>query len=182
MASKTLFSICIIFSSYIHQAFSSDSNDLDQLLGGLKQISALHDAQCMQKLIPCKTAMNSSTIINPSPTCCIPLNEILTNNTECLCSFINNPKLLASMNVTKDDLLKLPDSCGLKADISICDKESSSSPSPTSADLTPTVPADKAPPAEDSKSSTKMVTPYESIHFCVPGFVTLWTALVFSAY
>ncbi|XP_019457937.1 PREDICTED: lipid transfer-like protein VAS isoform X2 [Lupinus angustifolius] len=174
MASKTLFSICIIFSSYIHQAFSSDSNDLDQLLGGLKQISALHDAQCMQKLIPCKTAMNSSTIINPSPTCCIPLNEILTNNTECLCSFINNPKLLASMNVTKDDLLKLPDSCGLKADISICDKESSSSPSPTS--------ADKAPPAEDSKSSTKMVTPYESIHFCVPGFVTLWTALVFSAY
>ncbi|CAL0322276.1 unnamed protein product [Lupinus luteus] len=180
MASKTLLSFCIIFSSYIHQPFSSDSNDLDQLLGGLKQISALHDAQCMQKLIPCKTALNSSTINNPSPTCCIPLNEILTNDTECLCSFINNPNLLESMNVTKDDLLKLPDSCGLKADISICDKVASSPPSSTSAD--PTVPADKAPPAEDSKSSTKMVTPYEIVHFCVPGFVALFTALVFSAY
>ncbi|KAE9600221.1 putative bifunctional inhibitor/plant lipid transfer protein/seed storage helical [Lupinus albus] len=179
MASKTLFSICIIFSSYIHQAFSSDSNDLDQLLGGLKQISALHDAQCMQKLIPCKTALNSSTIIKPSSTCCIPLNEILTNDTECLCSFINNPKLLLSMNVTKDDLLKLPESCGLKADISVCDKGASSPPSPTPADLTP---ADKAPSAEDSKSSTKMVIPYEIVQFCVPGFVAVLTALVFSAY
>lgn len=42
--------------------------------------------------------------------------------------------------------------------------------------------ADEAPPAEDSTSSTKMITPYGIIHFGVPGFVAFLTALVFSAY
>ncbi|CAL0332583.1 unnamed protein product [Lupinus luteus] len=169
MVSNTLISFCIIFfSSFIHSGFSSDPT-LDQLLGGLGDISALQDAQCMQKLLPCKTVLNSSTINNPSPTCCNPLNEILTNDTECICSFINNPQLLASMNIAKDDLMKLPDACDLDADISICDNDS-----------TTTVPVD-AHPAEDSKASTKMITSYGIVHFGGPGFVALFAALLFSA-
>ncbi|OIW20146.1 hypothetical protein TanjilG_02126 [Lupinus angustifolius] len=181
MVSNTLISFCIIFSSFIHSGFSSDPS-LDQLLGGLGDISALQDAQCMQKLLPCKTALSSSTISNPSRACCNPLNEILTNDTECICSFINNPQLLVSMNINKDDLLKLPDACGLDADISMCDNVTSTPPSTPSADLTTTVPVDDAPPAEESKASTKVITHYGIVHFGGPGFVALLTALIFSAY
>ncbi|KAE9586085.1 hypothetical protein Lal_00010185 [Lupinus albus] len=177
MVFNTLISFCIIFSSlFIHPGFSSDSS-LDQLLGGLGDLSALQDAQCMQKLLPCKTVLNSSTINNPSPACCNPLNEILTNDTACICSFINNPQLLVSMNIAKDDLLKLPDACGLDADISMCDNVTSTPPSTPIADSTNTVPVENAPPAEDSKGSTKMIT-----QFGGPGFVALFTALIFSAY
>lgn len=197
MVSKALLSsFCvIILSSLIHPGFSSGSSndDLDQLLGGLAHIAAIQDTQCMHKLLPCQEILSSPnpTANNPPPAaCCAPLNDMIKNETKCICNFINNPKLLASMNVAKDDLLKLPRSCGLKVNISSCEDNntaSSSPPSPSSplpADLASLIPKAEAPAptAKASTSSTKMITPYGITHFGVPGFVAVLTALVFSTF
>ena len=115
MASKALLSFFLIFSSCVHQGFS---DGLDQLLGGLGNFGAIREAQCMQKLLPCKPYLKSPT--NIPPACCAPLSQMVTNDTECLCSFFNNQEWIASMNISKDDMLKLPNACRLAVDVSKC--------------------------------------------------------------
>lgn len=95
----------------------SGSVDLDQILPGLGQ-NAIANAQCMHQLLPCQPFLKAPN--DPPPTCCDPLKEMVTNSSDCLCQFINNPTMILSLEVSKDDIMKLPKACGIKVDISKC--------------------------------------------------------------
>jgi len=96
---------------------SGGSVDLDQILPGLGQ-NAVANAQCMQQLLPCQPFLKAPN--DPPPTCCDPLKEMVTNSSDCLCQFINNPTMVLSLEVSKDDIMKLPKACGIKFNISKC--------------------------------------------------------------
>ena len=72
---------------------------------------------CMQKLMPCQPFMHSPS---PPATCCAPLKEMITQESQCLCKAFNNPELLKSVNLTVDEALALPKACGIDADVSVC--------------------------------------------------------------
>ncbi|KAL9324427.1 hypothetical protein ACSQ67_009284 [Phaseolus vulgaris] len=171
--------MAIFFSSYLHVGFCQTS--LEQLLPGLSQGNILQDAQCMQKLLPCQSYMKSQT--SPPPdTCCAPLKEMHDNKSQCVCSFVNNPSLLRSIGSSKDDLLKLPNACGIDADFSACNSTGGSQDEGSSS---PAAEGEGSVPDEDiseSTSSTKIITPYGISSFGVPGFAALLSALVFSSY
>ncbi|XP_027357350.1 lipid transfer-like protein VAS [Abrus precatorius] len=184
MASKTLFSFFLImFSSYLHIGLCDNPpTNLDQLLPGLGQISVLQDAQCMQKMLPCQAYLSAPN--NPPQTCCDPLKEMYDNKTDCLCSFLNNPQVLQSFKITKEDALKLPQACGITVDASLCSTGSTgaTSQSPQPSEGEDVASADESSKEEESTSSTKMITAYGIVYFGVPGFVALLSALVFSTY
>lgn len=110
--------LLLILSSSLHLCLSQNSSGLDQLIPSLESVSVIQDAQCMKKLLPCQPFLKSQD--KPPQTCCGPLNEMASNATDCLCSFFNNPKLLLSFNVSKDEILKLPNACGVDVDVSKC--------------------------------------------------------------
>ncbi|GAV69534.1 LTP_2 domain-containing protein [Cephalotus follicularis] len=72
---------------------------------------------CIQKLLPCQPYLHSPS---PPALCCLPLKEIVTNDSKCLCDIFNNPEILKSFNITQDDALKVPKACGVKVDLSEC--------------------------------------------------------------
>ncbi|CAN7130214.1 non-specific lipid-transfer protein [Brassica rapa] len=92
-----------------------------------------HSMACMQKLMPCQNYIHA---VNPAPpaSCCGPMKEIVEKDSKCLCTVFNNPELLKSLNLTKENALDLPKACGVNPDVSICTKTASSPPiaSPTS--------------------------------------------------
>ncbi|CAN6935447.1 unnamed protein product [Brassica oleracea var. botrytis] len=92
-----------------------------------------HLMACMQKLMPCQKYIHA---VNPPPpaSCCGPMKEIVEKDSQCLCTVFNNPALLKSLNLTKENALDLPKACGANPDVSICTKTASSPPiaSPTS--------------------------------------------------
>ncbi|CAJ1952102.1 unnamed protein product [Sphenostylis stenocarpa] len=135
--------LAMFFSSYLHVGLCQIT--LDQLLPGA---GFLHDSTCMQKLIPCQSYLKSQ--INPSEACCAPLKELNDNNTQCICNFINNPSLFQSLGFPRDDMLKLPHSCGIETDPSRCSNTAGSQGEGSVPDV------DSA----ESTSSTKMITPY----------------------
>ncbi|TKY44810.1 Lipid transfer protein VAS [Spatholobus suberectus] len=171
MVSKVLLSflLIIMFSSYLHVGLCE--NSLDQLLPGLSQGAFLQDAKCMQKLLPCQEYVKSPN--NPSQACCAPLKEMHENETQCLCNFINYPQLLESISVSKEDIIKLPQACGINVNLSKCKTGGARGED--------TVRGDDTAEVKDSTSSTKMITPNRIIYFGVPGFVATLTALVFSS-
>ena len=174
--SKTFLSFILLnLFSFFNICLSDGSgSSLDQLLPGLEQSAILMDAQCMQKMIPCQPYLKNPT--NIPPTCCNPLNDLVTNSSECLCNILNNPKLIGSIDVTKDEILKLPAACGIHVDASKCNAEATS-PSSQVDDET----AAEDATSEESTSSTETIKPFGITYFGVPGFVALLTALVFSA-
>ncbi|XP_073220637.1 non-specific lipid transfer protein GPI-anchored 9 isoform X2 [Cicer arietinum] len=126
VTSKAFLSFLLInlFSNF-HLCFS---DGLDSLLSGI----VMKDAQCMQKLLPCQPYLKNPT--NPSPACCSPLNEIAINSSDCLCNLMNNPKLFLSLDVSKDEILKLPNACGINVDTSKCNAEGTV-PTPSEANI-----------------------------------------------
>lgn len=72
---------------------------------------------CMQKLMPCQPFMHSSS---PPATCCSPLKEMVTEESQCLCKAFNDPKLLKTVNLTVDESLALSKACGIDVDVSMC--------------------------------------------------------------
>ncbi|KAI9174490.1 hypothetical protein LWI28_018191 [Acer negundo] len=61
---------------------------------------------CVTKLLPCKPYLKASSLPPPA-TCCIPLNEAVTKEAECLCNVLHNPEIMKSFNVTLDDALSV---------------------------------------------------------------------------
>ncbi|KAL6494366.1 hypothetical protein OROGR_031166 [Orobanche gracilis] len=78
--------------------------------------------QCVQKLLPCQPYLKGSSAAAPPASCCLPLKQIVSSDRQCLCKVFNDPNLLISLNVTRDDALNLAKSCGADADTSICKK------------------------------------------------------------
>ncbi|KAL5079470.1 hypothetical protein RYX36_007891 [Vicia faba] len=119
--SKIFLSFLLInLSSFFNPCLCDGTNvsGLDQLLPGLGQSSVLQNAQCMQKLLPCQPFLKSPG--NPPPACCTPLKEMATSESDCLCNVLSNPKLFMSLDVTKEQLVKLPNACGIDVDTSKC--------------------------------------------------------------
>ncbi|KAJ7970257.1 Lipid transfer protein [Quillaja saponaria] len=177
MASKPLLSLFFILSSWVFMGFSQS---LDSFLihGG----STVHvdSMPCMKKLLPCQQFLKSTTA--PSPSCCFPLTEMISDDSKCLCNVFNNPDFLKSLNVTQDDALKLAKACGANPDISICKKDA---PAPSSSIPIPVPPTSKNDTItnENSTSSTaKSSATQGGTHFGVYGFGALLVALVFSAF
>ncbi|KAG5037300.1 hypothetical protein AAZX31_07G098200 [Glycine max] len=176
---KAFFLFVMFFSASLHLGMFDTS--LDQLLPGLGQGAFLQDAKCMQRLLPCQEYLKSPN--NPSPACCEPLKEMQENNTQCLCNFVNSTTLFQSLGGSKDEILKLPQACGINFDPSKCNNtggggsQEQSSTSSSEGEY-----AVSEEETSESTSSTKMITPHGIIYFGVPGFVALLTALVFSSY
>lgn len=107
------FSLCffLIFSSWVYVGFSQKTRG-DAGNGGPGP-----QMECVQKLLPCEPYLHSSS---PPPTCCLPLKEMVVNETQCLCGVITNPEILKSLNVTKDDAITLAKNCGANPDLSLC--------------------------------------------------------------
>ncbi len=73
---------------------------------------------CVSKLIPCQAYLNATS--KPPAECCVPLKEAIANEIECLCKLFANRDLLRDMNVTQEQVLKLPKACGAHAKLSVC--------------------------------------------------------------
>ncbi|KAG2322504.1 hypothetical protein Bca52824_015717 [Brassica carinata] len=110
-----------------------------------------HLMACLQKLMSCQPYIHA---VNPPPppSCCGPMKEIVVKDAPCLCAVFNNPAILKSLNLTKENALDLPKACGANPDISLCSKTASSSP-PT------------APPEPTSGGSSVQAVSYIGLRF-----------------
>ncbi|ESQ38227.1 hypothetical protein EUTSA_v10029377mg, partial [Eutrema salsugineum] len=54
----------------------------------------------------------------PSAECCTSLDKAVTTQLKCLCDILTNPQILAGFNLTVDNALLIPKSCGI--DASMC--------------------------------------------------------------
>ncbi|KAI4319231.1 hypothetical protein MLD38_032857 [Melastoma candidum] len=83
---------------------------------------------CITQLLPCHPYLNKTT--SPPATCCVPLKQMVTGNTQCLCAIFNNPDILKQLNITQADALSLAKECGANADITVCKTGTPGSPAP----------------------------------------------------
>ncbi|WOG96475.1 hypothetical protein DCAR_0415810 [Daucus carota subsp. sativus] len=115
---KLVLVLCILMSSCVTLCVSSSSFDADlgDYLGGMMGGSSV---SCMEKLLPCQPFL----VPGPAPppaNCCIPLKQLITNDTKCICDTFNNPLVRGSLNVSMDDIMKLPKACNETFDIAVC--------------------------------------------------------------
>ncbi|XP_078162690.1 non-specific lipid transfer protein GPI-anchored 9-like isoform X2 [Carex rostrata] len=116
---------------------------------------------CVPVLSPCLSYLHSDT---PPPSCCIPLENAMEEQGDCLCSAFKDPNLLTKIKMTQDEMLKFPSKCGLSLpENSNCsalssqhDKVSpapSDAPTGSKAKLTP--PPTEAAPSDESGAHGK---------------------------
>ncbi|KAD4384645.1 hypothetical protein E3N88_24813 [Mikania micrantha] len=73
---------------------------------------------CAANLIPCAQYINSTT--TPPSSCCDPIRQAVANDLPCLCSLYQNPSFLAGFGVNVTQALRLPQRCGIPADVTAC--------------------------------------------------------------
>ncbi|CAH2071409.1 unnamed protein product [Thlaspi arvense] len=56
----------------------------------------------------------------PSEQCCTGLDKAVKTQVKCLCDILMNPKILAGFNLTVENALLIPKSCGIDAGSSMC--------------------------------------------------------------
>ncbi|KAL6181421.1 hypothetical protein ACLB2K_048076 [Fragaria x ananassa] len=122
---------------------------------------------CVKKLIPCQPYLHAPEKVPVS--CCLPLKQMVSDDTKCLCGLFNNAETLKKLNLTQDEALKLPKACGANADISICKRDSTSPPK-----------SPETPPASNY-SSPKKNAAHSTSHFTGYGIATFFMALIISA-
>ncbi|KAL8199528.1 hypothetical protein R6Q57_013096 [Mikania cordata] len=66
-------------------------------------------------LLPCAQYINSTTI--PPNSYCDPIKHAVANDLMCLCSLHQNPSFLAGIGVNVAQALRLPQLCGIPADV-----------------------------------------------------------------
>ncbi|XP_050376416.1 non-specific lipid transfer protein GPI-anchored 3-like [Argentina anserina] len=122
---------------------------------------------CVKKLIPCQPYLHAPEKVPVS--CCLPLKQMVSDDTKCLCGLFNNVDVLKKLNLTQDEALKLPKACGANADISICKKDSTSPP--------------KSPetPPTSNYSSPKKNAAHSHSQFEGLGFAAFFMALISSS-
>lgn len=107
MDSKHFWSFVLFLCSWVFLGFSQGDD-----YGG--------SMQCIQKLLPCQPYLKSPS--SPPASCCVPLEEMISDDSKCLCDVFDNPQILKSLNISLDHALKLPKACGTNADTSVCKK------------------------------------------------------------
>ncbi|KAK9278206.1 hypothetical protein L1049_027767 [Liquidambar formosana] len=127
---------------------------------------------CVKKLLPCQPYLKASS--SPPASCCVPLKEMVSDDTQCLCGIFDNSEILKSFNITQDDALKLPKACGANADISLCKNATAPNGSPT----TPSTPAN----GSSSTNSTQPSAANGISQFGGAGSICFLVALVISAF
>ncbi|KAJ4713559.1 Lipid transfer protein [Melia azedarach] len=156
------------------------SQGLEGLLGNASGLGAGGGASgsmsCIQNLLPCKAYLKSSS---PPSSCCDPLKEMASNNSQCLCSVLDNPELLKTFNVSQDEALRLPKACGADIDLSKC-KDAAS---PTNSATNSSSDSNNG----SSENSSNSSSPESAAANGIPqlsvllSFVGLYVAFVFSS-
>lgn len=103
MASKSFCFFFLVLYSWVFVGFSQ---------GGGSNLP------CMQKLLPCQPYLKSSS--TPPAACCVPLKQIIADDSKCLCAVFNNPGIMKGLNATQEDALNMAKHCGSNADASGC--------------------------------------------------------------
>ncbi|XWS49061.1 hypothetical protein CRYUN_Cryun13aG0131100 [Craigia yunnanensis] len=87
----------------------------------LGTMATVTDAQatCAQKLVSCYPYLNNSTA-RPQDDCCNPIRDAVAHDLPCLCNLYNDPNLLASLNVTVSEALRISRECGVPTNLSNC--------------------------------------------------------------
>lgn len=122
----------MLFSSCFFVGMTEGEDGWSQAIGGFLQgVKDGHDAAteqvantkdslpCMKSLIPCQLFLHSST---PPPVCCMPLQDVVEHDPQCLCTVFKNNELLKTFNLTQEDALALPKACGITANASFCNQ------------------------------------------------------------
>ncbi|XWS49060.1 hypothetical protein CRYUN_Cryun13aG0131100 [Craigia yunnanensis] len=125
----------------------------------LGTMATVTDAQatCAQKLVSCYPYLNNSTA-RPQDDCCNPIRDAVAHDLPCLCNLYNDPNLLASLNVTVSEALRISRECGVPTNLSNCNATA-----PTS------VPPPPGQPGSDNGGADRIV---------LTGITTLFVFLV----
>lgn len=111
--------LCILICSIGTLSVSSSADaDLGDYLGSMLGGSSV---TCMEKILPCQPYLTPGPVPPPA-NCCIPIKELIANDTKCICDTFNNPLVRGSLNVSIDDIMKLPKACNETFDIGVCNK------------------------------------------------------------
>jgi hypothetical protein len=70
-----------------------------------------HLLPCLEELLPCTAYLKTTK--HPSSTCCTAMHTAAAAEMPCLCRLFADPELLATFNVTKEQMFKLPARCNL---------------------------------------------------------------------
>ncbi|KAH7863453.1 hypothetical protein Vadar_017693 [Vaccinium darrowii] len=81
---------------------------------------------CASSLEPCVNYINGTG--TPPPSCCAPLKEAVTNQSQCLCNLYANPGVLQSFGINITQATGLPARCNITA--STCPPASAPPPPP----------------------------------------------------
>ncbi|OEL33385.1 hypothetical protein BAE44_0005596 [Dichanthelium oligosanthes] len=74
-------------------------------------VPAEHLLPCLEELLPCTAYLKTAN--HPSHTCCTAMHNAAVAEMPCLCRLFADPELLATFNVTRDQMFRLPARCGL---------------------------------------------------------------------
>ncbi|ESQ29109.1 hypothetical protein EUTSA_v10023739mg [Eutrema salsugineum] len=99
----------------------------------LPEVKAQAPTTCVSKLVPCFSALTSTT--KPPKDCCDSIKEAVEKELTCLCTVYNTPGLLSQYNVTTEQALNLSRRCDVNTDLSAC--SASGAPSPKASLLPP---------------------------------------------
>ncbi|KAK2664562.1 hypothetical protein Ddye_003136 [Dipteronia dyeriana] len=176
-----LFLCCfLVFCSCLFVGYSRELQSLDEIVDGFNPTGGNvgggsggggDSMSCVTKLLPCKAYLNASSS-SPPATCCIPLNEAVTNEAECLCNVLHNPEVMKSFNVTLDDALNVAKACGANADLTKCKSASS----PTSTPTTPSSPTNSSTGGSSSNNTSSAGNGIS--HFGGVGFIAFLGVLL----
>ncbi|KAH0464197.1 hypothetical protein IEQ34_006983 [Dendrobium chrysotoxum] len=112
------------------------------------------DLPCVKELLPCQPYLRMS---KPPALCCLPLLSAVQRDAACLCAVFYSEPILIALNLTQEEALILPRSCGGNVpDIGKCRGSGSGSGSgdwPTPSPSPPPTPPPTKPSAPANGSS-----------------------------
>lgn len=80
-------------------------------VGAPDGVPSEHLLPCLEELLPCTAYLKTTK--HPSGPCCTAMHNAATAEMPCLCRLFADPELLATFNVTREQMFKLPARCGL---------------------------------------------------------------------
>ncbi|XP_018457778.1 non-specific lipid transfer protein GPI-anchored 7 [Raphanus sativus] len=96
------------------------------VLVSLPEVEAQTATTCVNKLVPCFSALTTTT--RPPKECCDSIKEAVKDELQCLCTVYNTPGLLSGFNVSTAQALNLSRRCDVTTDLSACSGTGASSP------------------------------------------------------